>query len=533
MNLDLTIKNYRCFPQSHPARLAIRKGLTALVGPNNSGKSSLLKFFFEFRNLLAELSSGTLIEALRGRARSFAPQGVDDIAELFSEENEHPIAIQIDLSPALETDPTQLDLVLTHMVIEIPRGQNTYRVRDLRIPTKAIPLDGGYGIEDAGGCVFLTAGTTRVANMTPLLTALQPLARTTYIAAFRNAINIGGNETYFDIRVGEQFLQAWRALKTGAVIKQARAAYRLTEDIQHIFGYDRLDINTANDNKTLRVFVNGRPLRLEELGSGLAQFIVVLANLATREQSYILLDEPELNLHPSLQLDFLTTVASYATEGVLFSTHNIGLARAADQIYALRRIREGVSEMRVYEALPRLAEFLGELSFSGYRELGCQRVLLVEGPTDITTLNQFLRQRGLDHQIACLHVGGGAMINGNRELELAEIQRISPYVDVVIDSERGTESEVLAPERESFRKICTKLGIRCHVLHRRAIENYFSERAIKSVKGEKYRTLGPFERLKDAVPGWAKAENWRIAREMTLDELEDTDLGEFLNSLSR
>src|SRR2546427_9580004 len=39
MRIDLTLKNYRCFPDSHPARLAIRKGMTACVGPNNSGKS--------------------------------------------------------------------------------------------------------------------------------------------------------------------------------------------------------------------------------------------------------------------------------------------------------------------------------------------------------------------------------------------------------------------------------------------------------------------------------------------------------------
>jgi len=509
--------------------------LTALVGPNNSGKSSVLKFFFEFRNLLAQISSqGELTEILRGHGRSFSPQGISDFAELFSQENARPIEIEIDLSPADGDNPGPPHLVLTHMVIEVMREQNIFRVRDVRTPTTPIQLDGGYQIGEAGGTQFLiTAGGTRVAIVSPLLTAFQPVSSTLFIGAFRNAINIGGSQNFFDIQVGEQFLQAWKHFKTGVVKHQAEAAYRLTDNIRHIFGFDRLEINTTADNKTLQVFVNGRAFRLEELGSGLAQFILVLANAATRQPkpSYILLDEPELNLHPSLQLDFLTTVASYAAEGVLFSTHNIGLARSAHHIYALRRVREGVSEMRPLEALPRLAEFLGELSFSGYRELGCQRVLLVEGSTDITTFNQFLRLRGLDHQIACLHVGGSAMINGNRELELAEIQRVSPQVSAVIDSERGAEGEELGAERRAFGETCAKLGIRCHILSRRAIENYFSERAIKNVKGEKYRALEPFEKLKDAEQPWAKAENWRIAREMTTDELTDTDLGQFLNSL--
>lgn len=36
MSFWLTLKNYRCFPDSHPARLFIGPGFTALLGPNNS-----------------------------------------------------------------------------------------------------------------------------------------------------------------------------------------------------------------------------------------------------------------------------------------------------------------------------------------------------------------------------------------------------------------------------------------------------------------------------------------------------------------
>jgi hypothetical protein len=245
-----------------------------------------------------------------------------------------------------------------------------------------------------------------------------------------------------------------------------------------------------------------------------------------------LLDEPELNLHPSLQVDFLTTIASYATEGVLFGTHSIGLARSvAQQVYGLKRLRQGASEMRPLEALPRLPEFLGELSFSGYRELGFQGVLLVEGPTDVTTIQQFLRKLRLDHKIVLLPLGGSTMINGGREAELIEIQRISNDINVLIDSERQIEGSNLATERRAFVASCEKLGIRCHVLHRRAIENYLTDRAIKAIKSTAYRALAAFERLGDAAPAWSKRENWRIAREMSLDELNGTDLGDFLQSL--
>jgi hypothetical protein len=69
------------------------------------------------------------------------------------------------------------------------------------------------------------------------------------------------------------------------------------------------------------------------------------------------------------------------------------------------------------------------------------------------------------------------------------------------------------------------------VLERRATENYMTDRAVKLLKGNAYRELGPFETLRSASISWSKEENWRIAKEMTKEELESTDLGPFLSTL--
>jgi energy-coupling factor transporter ATP-binding protein EcfA2 len=343
---------------------------------------------------------------------------------------------------------------------------------------------------------------------------------------------VGTSQNYFDIQVGQAFIQAWRAYKTGPSKKNNEAAYKLTEDIRQIFEFYQLEINPSENGQTLQIFINGKSYKLSELGSGLTQFILVLANAATKKPSYILIDEPELNLHPQLQLDFLTTIGSYAREGVLFATHNIGLARGvSDEIYSVRMNANGESEVDKLESTPRLSEFLGELSFSGYRELGFNKVLLVEGVSDIKTIQQFLRMYKIDHQVVLLSLGGSQFINRSREPELEEIKRISENVFALIDSERDTAGASLGDRRAAFVEACEKAGIQCHVLERRAIENYFSDKAVKKVKGDKYRVLQPYEKLRDASPAWGKEENWRIAREMTNDDLIATDLGKFLGSL--
>jgi len=48
----------------------------------------------------------------------------------------------------------------------------------------------------------------------------------------------------------------------------------------------------------------------------------------------------------------------------------------------------------------------------------------------------------------------------------------SPKVRAIIDSERIQEGEALAADRQSFAAMCSKLAFECHVLDRRAIENY-------------------------------------------------------------
>ena len=247
MRIDWTLKDYRCFPDSHPARLAIRKGMTAFVGPNNSGKSALLRFFYEFRDLFLRISepSGSLLDALRGNRTRFNLQGIADISEVFSNETPRDLRLEIDASPE-DGDGSGTSAPLSRVVFEVPRGQNVFTVRELRTPATAFQPAGNISwAQLADGAFYLTRDGAEVAWLKPLFAALRPLARTTYIGAFRNAINVGGNQSYFDIQVGEQFLHAWRRFKTGASKQQATAAVRLTDDIKHIFGFADLEINTT------------------------------------------------------------------------------------------------------------------------------------------------------------------------------------------------------------------------------------------------------------------------------------------------
>ena len=529
MDVQVTLKNYRGFVDEKPATISMARGMTALVGPNNAGKSSFLKFFHEFRDLFRKLSHPLQFQSsLQGGRSFFNTASLYELPEVFNNGNVRDMTVQLGVATQnLEGVPENVS-ISNRLTISIPRPNNSYTVTFESAETGEQEPNNSIQVDDDG---TIRRGVTRPIFVGHWLAQLSLLADTVYMPAFRNAINVGTNEEYYDLRIGQAFITWWREQQSGPMASQNEAIYHLTRDIKHIFEFSDLVIEATPNNDTLQLMVDGKSYKLREVGSGIAQFILVLGNAAFRKPAYILIDEPELNLHPSLQLDFLTTLGSYASQGTIFSTHSIGLARAAgDRIYTLQVDEAGRRIVTPYEDTPGLSELLGEMSFSGYRELGSDRILLVEGKTDVKTMQQFLRHYNKDHKIVALSLAGADLINDNSESELQEFKRLAKHVSAVIDSEKQSVGQPLDPARQAFLETCQRVGIPCHVLDWRATENYLNDRAVKKVLGEKYDGLQPYADRNPQM-GWAKAENWRIAREMTKEEIDETDLGEFLRDL--
>jgi ABC-type cobalamin/Fe3+-siderophores transport system ATPase subunit len=499
--------------------------MTAIVGANGSGKSAILRFFYDFRSLFADLArmqQGMLLGQPQSWSIPLGPgAGIYDRREIFHDRNEAPLRIHVSFK---EAPPTQIGA----LELTLGRAEQHYTVAPFA-DNKSI-LERGITSWTANDELTTADGVNY--GWVQAQRDLTELASTLYIGAFRNILNVGTQQSYFDIQTGEAFVQSWRSFKNGPDQAMNQATQRVTRDVKNIFRLESLEIVDYVDGTTLQLYIDDKSYKLPAVGSGMAQFILTLANAATKAPAFILIDEPELNLHPSLQLDFLTALASYASRGIIFGTHSIGLARAAaDRLYALTRVDRS-SRLTVFEATSSLSELLGELNYSGYRALGYDTVVLVEGRTEVRTFQQFLRAHKLDHQVVLLPMGGGEMINAVSLEELRELARLSDHVFAVIDSERAAATDVLSADRQAFVANCLTAGITCKVLDRRATENYFTSRAVKATRGASYDALQPFERLKDAARPWPKTENWRIAREMNIGEIVGTDLGAFLRELS-
>jgi hypothetical protein len=307
-------------------------------------------------------------------------------------------------------------------------------------------------------------------------------------------------------------------------------AYEITESIRDIFAFKSLEISPTPDNNDIKVVINGKSYRIREVGSGISQFLMLLVTAAVSRPEYILIDEPELSLHPIMQQRLLEELQRYAKSGVVFSTHSIGLARAtASAIYSIQR-KPGADHSRVstFSQTLSLPEFLGEMSFSSLKEAGVKRLLLVEGHTDVQVYKHFLRLLGLSGGTAVIPLGGGAMIHRDRAPELTEVRRLHGNILAIVDSERTERNGEPAESHADFQDLCERLGIPCALTDRRATENYFPQRAIEAALGKTFSALEPYQLLKKSEKRWPKSKNWKIAGSMTKAELVDTDIAVFL-----
>jgi ABC-type cobalamin/Fe3+-siderophores transport system ATPase subunit len=530
------LRNYRCFGWDHPAFLSFDEGIGALVGPNNSGKSSALRAIYELRNFFPSIIQ--LITPGNGFQLSTQFLGVTDPSELANDSDNGVFHIEFfvdipysDISPSASA--------VTNLILEFNTQNSTCFATKIvarsyyETETILNKSDIRSGVPSQSP-IFRYPEKGIALDYSKILSFCSDLAASKYFPAFRNAINEGANN-YYDIPVGTSLVHAWDSWKAGNIKAHKIAISKVEQEISSLLGFKTLQINADQTGKTLDVIIDGRPHKLYEVGSGVAQLIIVLAAALVMKPKYILIDEPEISLHPSLQLNFLLALASYAEIGLLYSTHSIGLARSSAQsIYSTHRTPDGGSKMEPLGAQQiNFSEWLGELSYSTRLDLGCEGLVLVEGPTDVLLMQEFLRKIGKDGKFVVMQLGGSTLINSKISVYLSELLRIidASKINIFIDSEKNSESAHLSQDRQDFLNECSTLGINAQVSVRRATENYLSQTAIQSVLGKDFQALQPYELLKTASKRWSKGSNWKIAKATSFDDIKDTDLGEFLSKL--
>ncbi|MEI2737252.1 MAG: AAA family ATPase [Chitinophagaceae bacterium] len=505
--MKIRIANYRNIPFEYPLEFELKDGITFILGPNNVGKSNLINFFYDFRSIF-----------VRNNFDQHSQPGMNfKLDHVFFDQllcrNTEKDRIYLEIS-------NDKDHTVCYEIFSLKSGTNHTKDVGLRITLKNVRVN--------------------TSELRDILDDIENLLKKTFIiGVYRTPLMIASGDS-LDLNIGSAFINTWAEWADGGDIGKMKKIKQLKDELKVLFNYSSFDIRIDKDKSNFIVTNDDGEFLLKELGSGIGQFILILATALMKTPSYILIDEPEISLHPKMQEIFVRALAAKSERGLLAVSHSIALARSvSDRIYTLVKNENSRPKILPYgqHYQPTISQSINEMSYSQYVEIGGNNILLVEGRTDIKSFREILRKYELENKFIILSFGGSQFMTKEKTRiveELQEIKRLNPNsINVIFDSEKTSETAMLKNEFKIFKETCEELGFNVFSTDKHSTENYISQAAISKVVGNQYCALSQFENFKTVQNKWPKEKNWLMFLEMEKDDFLGTQLDEFIQTTLR
>jgi len=406
-------------------------GINAIVGKNNSGKSSVLH----------ALDMAGLALSVNGWDR-FQPKL--EVKDLFVDVGQFALSLTFENGSAVAVSATP-----------------NYGPAFTPAPTPEQRIKTVLVLPDVAG------GMLRRRHHTP-----------------RNIIDLVENRNYSEINA----LEILYAIKFYAHRSERGLSPKsytdLLEEIKRYFP-DIEDVQsdrTEQDIATLTYTEYGRRLDILYSGTGLKHFLDVLLKTTVSGAGIVLLDEPELGLHPDLQRRFVEYLARLATDKNIqffLATHSQVLLNYSDSIAYYRITNTKGTRKLVSVDKSAASTLLHDLGLRPSDVLNQDVCILVEGATDIVFFEHIIRTLYADEfqkiAIAVLQYGGGAaegIISGAIDVSnIVPAQRFTYWI-------RDRDAPPVSPpalNATKFVNALMKVDMEGYIWNKREIEYYFPE----------------------------------------------------------
>ena len=480
----ITFSNFRSIAAA--IEIPFSKKITFVVGPNNVGKSNVLRF----------------LAVLFNRAEA----SLNDTYDFPDNDKNTSLSVTVDekyikqkLSGLVNANRYLSfgDLKKVKLKYKVSKGKFSAEIDNNDDLFKIFTDEyfSGYFLHDFGSASSIESNKSVFLNR---ISIYDRLLGTTYLPNLRFITQAGQEPPQF---VKSSF--PGETVAFGTVIKRFaeldRPAYEnletYSEQLKHIcdfisfvIGKPSIEVSVPRDNSTLLVKINGETRPLESLGTGIEQLLMIgLVSIGFPKKT-VLIDEPELHLHPLAQKRIMKYLKESIDAQFVIATHSAAILDSVDADIIQLSQDSGKTEGRTIQSNAQKFRAVRDLGHSPSELLQTKFAIWVEGPSDRIYLNSWIRRidnnliEGIDYTI--LFYGGKILSHHSFEdieSDLVKAVTISRSFAVVIDSDRKPDRPNLNATKSRVKLEVEREGGLCWITEGREIENYLPRQVIESV----------------------------------------------------
>lgn len=268
--------------------------------------------------------------------------------------------------------------------------------------------------------------------------------------------------------------------------ESTRAMEKLEEFVRQVLNEPQATINVAAENYEISIRTAGSPLlSLSDLGTGVEELLILAMTVATTSNSVMLIEEPEIHLHPTLLRRLVAYLQSdQSGNRFIIASHSPSLINAPNVSVTHVTKTNGISYARSISGITEARDILDDIGAHASDLLQSNYVVWVEGPSDRVYINAWIHELD-DSLIEGVHYSvvtyGGALLNSftassaivDSADDFIELMRINQHFCVLMDSDKTSASRPINETKKRLKKECEASGNLAWVTWGATIENYY------------------------------------------------------------